>query len=264
MTEIWGEQWRDQNATINYPFSDRATLTNVAGNFLPPGALIDAVLHPPGGVSLYLTQATVTSESIVVFFGDEADKLRCSGAFPAGQESAEIRLTDPDGFAAGLLIVDPIQFSTLQSWGGGDHVFTRLETELVPSVCLPSPEAGVRRISTDAAALAGEVWWLGDDGVVLTVETQTTDEGTIPVVRVNAVGDPLYRRRLCEPRNLYAAARPIRCIRFVNDETGFEHQCCPEDGEVSIVVGDHEVRRPILRFLHADGRLKFKALGSLD
>lgn len=220
MPRVLFPQFRDENGPTKYPFSEHALLSN-GSQVIPPETLLDACLYPAGGGErLRLSRVTVTNTTVTLTIGDQGDDQLASGAFAVNAPPALLELTDAYGRAAGVLLGAETTFGLFGSWGAGDYAFTAAQTEFAATCCLPQPQGGVRGfLLDDGTLLSGEVWLVGDDGVVLSAASVTapdpvTRETTeYQVVRVDIVGDPLFRRRLCgEQSTLFATPQYLKTL----------------------------------------------------
>ncbi len=232
-------EWRAQNDTTRYPFSPQATLASRDGRVLVEGTFLDASLYPVGGrEGAYLSRVSVTHQEVTVWVGDAGSSARCSGTFDLIRPDDLVALADADGRPAGVLVSESARLGVFQSWGVGDHDFTRADSEFCVGCCTPTPEAGLRGIRLPSGeVLSGEVWLLGDDGVVLRSSQEVVDGREVTVVRVDVVGDPLFRRRLCSPDELFATPSYVKTLRVVH--AGGTFDCAPDEyGNVRLAEGD--------------------------
>ncbi len=262
-------EWRRENSPTKYPFAATARLVNAAGLAITEGVLLDASLYPIGGLAgLYLSRAVVDHEKAVLYVGDAADPARCTGTVRIVSPAAEVALTDPVGRPAGVLVSEPARLAVIQSWGIGTHTFDPEDTAFCATCCVPTPEAGLRGVLLDdGELLTGDVWLVGSDGVVLRQEAVTVAgpcgaEAAATVVRVDVVGDPLFRRRLCSPRDLFNTPNPVKAIRVVAPD-GYEFVLTPDaSGNVMLVGGNNKVEDTILRVYTTPAGIKFELVGS--
>jgi hypothetical protein len=85
---------------------------------------------------------------------------------------------------------------------------------------------------------------------------------TARVIRVDVVGDPLFRRRLCQPQSLFATPRPVRSILF-RDANGFEFQTEPDAvGNVLLTGNNFLAPATVLRVATVPGGVKIGAVGA--
>lgn len=240
-------EWRAQNDTTKYPFSESATLVNEDGTMLLEGTFVDAAIYPIGGqVGLYITQVVIDHENVVVHIGTASIPSLCTGTFPLLDAEDIIPLVDAYGRPAGVLVSDSLRLAIFQSWGTGTHEFTRTQMEFATTVCVPTPEIGVRGIQLETGEiLTGDVWLVGDDGVVFREETVVLPatceqaERTVQVIRMDVVGDPLFRRRLCDATSQFETPRFIKTIRVVSIDGEFE--CTPDEhGNLQLTANNAE------------------------
>ena len=259
-------EWREQNETTKFPFSVEATLRNNAGKFFLEGTFLDAHLYPLGAVdSLYIKQITVSQENIEIIIADK-DKEVCSGNLPTNSETGNITLTDKYGRPAGVLISDPIRLAIFSTWGNGNHLFTASQTLFATVCCTPLPAVGVRGFRLqDGSLWTGDTWLVGEDGVVFSVEQQSKATACDPeaveeVIRVDVVGDPLFRRKLCVPQSLFNSPNPVRYVSIRKD--GVEIALCqPEDGVFSILRNNLEASASVLRINSTNEGLHISVVG---
>lgn len=228
-------EWRAQNDSTRYPFSSAAELTSRDGRVLIEGTFLDAFLYPVGGrEGMYLSRVTLTHQQVTVWVGDADTETRCSGTFDLIRPDGLVRLIDALGRPAGVLVSEPARLGIFQSWGVGDHTFARAASEFCCSCCVPTPEVGLRGLRLpDGTVVTGEVWLVGDDGVVLRTEQEVVGGRAVTVVRVDVVGDPLFRRRLCEPDDLFITPSFVKTLRIRH--AGGEFDCAPDEyGNVRI------------------------------
>lgn len=262
-------QWRDENRTTLYPFSPEATLTNGTQTLLE-GSLIDANLFPIGGdESLYLSSVTVTYQTVTITIGTNANAAIASGSFPLLSPPTSVALSDQFGRPAGLLVSEGVQLGLFGAWGVGTFKFKQAQTAFAATVCVPVPDVGVRGIQLpDGSLLSGEVWLVGDDGVVLSSSQITTAaaacgaaEQTYTLVRVDVVGDPLFKRRLCSPSSLFATPRFLQSITFKDSRQSVK--VLPDErGDVKITVNNNLSPDTALRVHPTAAGTQFDVVGT--
>lgn len=263
-------QWRDQNRTTRYPFTPGATLTARTGAVLVEGMFVDAALYPIGGgaAPLFLSEIEVDREGALIRVGTESQPRLCAGRYVLDQASEAVALVDGYGRAAGTLISEAGQLAALQAWGAGVHAFRPDAAPFVASCCVPTPEVGVRAFLLESGELvAGDVWFLGGAGVVLTArdEPVLAPDGAVlqaATIRVDAVGDPLFRRRLCSGGEPFAAGRFIKALRFVGPD-GDAFTVRPDrDGNVSLTAVDADAADTALRITATVDGVAIEVAGS--
>lgn len=232
-TRILFPEFRDEFSTTSYPFVDGATRLSNTGIQLPADAFLDASLYPVGIVSkLYLAKIEAQARLIALTIRDARGQDRAYGYFDPLNQPETISLVDPRGRPAGVLVSTVSGLASFGAWPLGEHTFAAAATEFVASCVIPTPEIGVRGLLlADDTVLAGDAWLVGDDGVVLRPDGERT-------IRVDIVGDPLFRRRLCAPLELFKTPRLLKTINN-----------CPPDafGGYNITVGDHANPQTVLR-----------------
>lgn len=247
MTEIYFPPFRKEQAQGRYPFADGALLTTDTGFTVRDEIFLDAVLYPLGMTSRVSLQAVVVTYSLITLqIGSLEAGLLCSGEFDPAEPPEVIALTDANGRSAGVLVADPDFLLELTVWAVGTHTFAAGAAEFVATVCLPRPDVGVRALgAVDADLLVDDVWLVGDDGVVL-----TEVDGNI---RIDIVGDPLFRRRLCTPAELFVTPLMLQSINHIGPD---------EFGNWSFILGDHLAADSALRIFVQNGELHFEVIGS--
>lgn len=208
MNDVFGLEFRPEQADSPYPFADTATLVADTGFTLDPALFLDASVHPTGGTAgLRLSEVVVTPTAVSFLVGDDATEVLASGSFsPIAPGDGRVRLLDPAGKPAGLLLADPVKLALAAYWPAGTHKFTRQATEFVASCAIYLPPAGVRSLTgEDGLPLSGHVWLVGEDGVVLSVANNE--------IRVDVAGDPYFVRKLCGP--VAGAAPPV--LKTINN-----------------------------------------------
>jgi hypothetical protein len=253
-TRLQFPEWRDENSTTPYPFSERATLTNGVDT-IPPGSFLDASLYPIGGApGLFLYQVTLTFDTATLTIGCPANKKLATGSFNIVEPPDSFAFSDAYGRPAGVIVSDPSRLAGLATLGVGTHTFQQAQTEFAATVCLPTPQVGVRGVQlADGTVLTGDVWLVGDAGVVLRSDYVTVPSPdacgppvSIAVVRVDVVGDPLFRRRLCQPESLFQTPQFLRKITFRDNEQ--EVVCYPNaTGDIKMTVNNAMAPQPVLR-----------------
>lgn len=263
-------EWRKQNEPTKYPFSAAATLTNAANRVITEGTFLDAALYPIGeAVGLYLTKAVVSFDSVVLSVGTQADPDLATGSFHLIDPPDEVPLVDQYGRPAGVLVSEGRRLGLFQSWGVGTHEFEAGQTEFCASCVFPTPEVGVRGVRLENGELfVGDVWLVGDDGVVFRVS-----ERSVPVpggcgsrvvreIRMDVVGDPLFRRRLCQPNNLFDTPRFVKQVKVVGPNMEFT---IPPDpgGNINITAVNDLAADTVLRITAKENGIEIGAVGSV-
>lgn len=251
--QIRHPEWRAENDTVAYPFADHSSLVNRNGDFFTEGCFLDATFYVIGASEqLYISKVTLTHETCTIQLGDITNDNRASGTFSLVEMPDNIRFVDVYGRPAGLIVSEAIRLSIFQSWSIGTHLFLPEETELAATCCVPVPATGLLGfVLEDGTVYTGDVWIVGDDGVIVRSDSVSlTDEtGSLveyPVLRVDVVGDPLFRRRLCSEPVFFQTPKFIQTITA-------RHNCRevvvgPDDfGDFKLTVGSNEASDTILR-----------------
>lgn len=257
------QEWRAANATTNYPFSDSVSMTN-GKRTLSQGIFLDAALWPVGVTGpLYLSRVVVGQTSITVYVGDDETPDLAHGTYNFPVTSPTVTLTDAYGRPAGTLVSEPDRLAVLAGWGAGDYSFDADQTEFVASVCFPQPASAVRGVLLDDGTLLdGEIWIVGDDGVALRHEQVTRPDGTVQdVVRVDIVGDPLFRRRLCFPLDLFATPRFLQEL-VITDGRQFLGLSPDSAGGVKLTVNNDLAKDTVLRVRSSGTEIVIEAVGN--
>ena len=120
--------------------------------------------------------------------------------------------------------------------------------EFAATCVTPMPAAGVRGFTTpDGTLFTGDVWLVGEDGVVVREE-----DGA---VRIDVVGDPLFRRRLCQPVQLFTTPRFVKTINGMRPDAR---------GDFKITAGRALAADTVLRVYTDDtGGITFEAVGQV-
>jgi hypothetical protein len=261
-------EWRKENEPTKYPFGSNASLTNGVDVFIE-GLFLDAVLYPIGGQArMYISKVELTHEDVTITIGDPSNPARATGTFDLINPPDRFKLADVYGRPAGVIVSETLRLSTFQSWTVGEHLFSVDQTELAATVCIPTPEVGVRGILLDDGTLfTGDTYIIGDDGVAL--NTQVVEEPgpcgsagiPVTVIRVDIVGDPLFRRRLCDPNALFVTPRFIRTITF--DDGKQQVKCGPNDvGDLKMTANNELAEDTVLRIRMTDGGIVIRAEGT--
>lgn len=258
-------EFRAQFENTPYPFADSASLSN-GSVFFGEHVFVDAAFYVIGaGQRLHISRVTIRNEQSRLVIGDERGPERASVSFDTVNPPDSLRLTDTFGRPAGLLVSDAARLSTFQSWPLGTHVFTVAQTEFAARCCIPTPEVGLRGfLLDDGSVLTDDVWIIGEDGVVVRAEELEVDvpgsaETEIQqVLRIDVVGDPLFRRRLCG--NVFVTPRFLRSLTIRH---GCEKvKCGPDEhGDIKISVTSHNAPDTVLRVRTVEGGLVFELVG---
>ncbi len=242
----WFPEYRDEHAGTTYPFADGGTLKSA--NLLVDlvGTIIDAAVYPiGGGPRLRITSVVVANGLATIWVGVSASPQLCSATFTPAAAPALLTLFDAYGRPAGRLVCDATALATAQTWPEGVHTFAEGAAEFTASCTIAIPAVCLRGLSADGELFAGDVWLVGDDGVVLSMDDSA--------IRVDVVGDPLSKRRACEPLSRFETPRFLKTINGGLPDAY---------GEFHITSGDGGVESTILRIVTVrDDAILFAAAG---
>lgn len=230
----YGIEWRDETKLVRYPFTDTSTLTTTDNLLFDQSSVYDASFYVIGwNKRLFITSIEIYSDPnkiVKINIGDVSTPSIAFATLDPFNIPEIIRFEDNDARQAGLMVVDPVAMSFIQTWSPGEHNF-RSNAEFVPSVVLPMPTKTVTALKDSSGNLvSGDVWLVGEEGVVLRLESGK--------IRVDIVGDPLFKRREYENTDEFPTPRFVKTINGVP----------PDDfGDFKIVVGDFIVNDTILR-----------------
>ena len=241
------EQWRAGPGRSRYPFADGARLAASTGRVVPPAVFVDAFLLVAGATGrVYLDSLVVADGQVTAVVGDGRARSQATGTFDPAAGPDLIALSDAAGRPAGALIADPAEVLELGTWPAGTHRFDPADGEFVASCVVPLPESGVTAfLLDDGAVLSGDVWLVGEDGVFLSNPDPE-------VVRVDVVGEPLWRRKACEPNGLFTEPRFVKTINGVAPDAA---------GRFTVTEGDGLAPRPVLRVRADAGGLIVELVG---
>lgn len=246
-----------------YPFLPTATLNNGTVFFLE-GTFLDAHIYAVVGTSnYYISAITVTSSYVDIVLGDINSSSLLKGTVSLPVTDSVIQLVDNYNRPAGLLVTEPTRLAIFTTWGVGTHVFERSQTEFAVTCQMPIPDAGVTGfLLPDGSVVTGNVWFVGEDGVVVRHE-QTEDKNgdTVNLIRVDVVGDPLFLQKLCNPESLFVPVNAIRKIHVIADNQSFD--CEPNEyGDIAIQMNDSLATDAALRIRTTDVGLVISVEGS--
>lgn len=207
MTQVFHEEWREENQDRRYPFVDTATLTNGL-DVIPLRLFVDGSLYPVGNTGrLFLSRITRTPTSVELAVSDFGQGEVCTASVDDDDDPDLINFEDVYGRPAGVLLPDDPGLDTsldvLRSWSLGDHLFTEPQTGFAVSCQVPTPHVGVRGLLLEDETLAtDDVWLVGERGIQLWPQ-----DGFI---RVDAIGDRFLLIREC------AGLDPALAFEFIN------------------------------------------------
>ena len=254
MARILHPEFRDEQDDSMYPFEDTATLaTEISDAQIFSDTFIDAAIYPIGGlVGAKLTRIVIgTGRIATLYVGDDEDAERASGTVDFLTPGDTIVLQDSYERPAGMLLSDANRLSIFQSWAPGDYQFSG--ATFVASVVTPLPAVGVRGFLTvdedtgDIRLFHGDTWIVGENGAVVRKEAGT--------IRVDFVGDPLFRRRLCIKNDGTSFFTTPNFLKTIN---GYG----PNDvGNFNLSAGEHAALDTVLRIAPLENGIKITAIG---
>lgn len=247
-------EWRDSLRPTKYPFSDTSSLTNGQGDFVPNDLFLDASLYVIGAKErLHISKISVGADTVVLAVSDVDRRQVAKATFNLLEPPTTIQVLDLRGRPAGILVAESAGLAVLQSWSSGDHEFALGAVEFAARTTIPTPEIGVRGfLLADGSLFTGDVWLVGEDGIVLSNGSAVVDSGCgqspgeYQFVRVDVVGEPLYRRKLCDPLELFQTPRFLKILRL---QRGCDvYDLVPDaHGNINVTVGSHAASDTVLR-----------------
>jgi hypothetical protein len=231
--------WRNYTRPLKYPFADKCNLTATNGVVLSADLFDDARIYPVGGeVGMYIGRVTLDGTTVTIeVYGPTKGSL-ATATYDSLSGPEVLKFVDASGNPAGLMVSDTDRLQTLAaSMPVGETLFLQDATEFVASVVVPIPDYGVTAVEVSTERLSGDVYLVGTDGIVLSVE-----DGYI---RVDAVGNPYALLKLCEQQAIPIA--PICGLKTLNK--------IPPDGagDFKITIGANVATDNILRILQESG-----------
>jgi len=233
--------WRNYTRPLKYPFADRCDLTATNGVILAADLFDDARVYPIGGeVGMYIGRITLDGTTVTMeVYGPTKGSL-ATATYDSLSGPEVLEFVDANGNPAGLLVSDADRLQTLAaSLPAGDTLFLQDSTEFVASVAVPIPDFGVTAVKVSTERLSGDVYLVGTDGIVLSVEGGD--------IRVDAVGNPYALLQLCEAQSVPVS--PVCALKTINRTPPDEY------GDFKITVGANVAVDNLLRILQGTGIL---------
>ena len=247
-------EFRDEQSASLYPFADGGTLTANTGFQITRDAFIDASIYAINATpKIYLARIIVDTTTVTIVIGAGNTSNACSVTYNplAPPTNGELALHDEYGRPAGMLLSTKEALSLFGGWPIGEHAFDVTATEFVAAVTCPAQEVGVRGLFINGKLITGDVWLIGDQGIVI---RQTAPN----VIRIDVIGNPLFKRALCldDNGNPIAAFKPKTFLKTING-------CGPDIyGNFNITVAAPSKNDSILRVYPDNNVLKIEAVGS--
>jgi hypothetical protein len=248
--------FREEQADSRYPFKDTASLTAVDGvTQMRKDTFVDAVLYVINATNrLFISSVTIAPQKISLTVSDSTNRVVATSEFSPNPIQAPpngvLPLVDLRGRPAGSLISSSDKLTLFAGWGVGTYEFLIDATEFVASVVIPAQEPGVRGVLPPTKELmTGDIWLIGDGGVVLRHEGVQDGKN---IIRVDITGVPLFKRFACLPFDRFEAKTFIRTI----------NGCDPDEfGNFILTASSHEAEDTVLRISQQPGTLKFETVG---
>lgn len=243
-------EFRDQFGGTKYPFGDAASLRSRDQFVLDKKAVVDAVIYVANSEGSYYIES-VENETIQsrIWIGDSTRKRVAYGDYLFESADEVIDLFSTLGAVCGMIVIDPIEFLAIRSWGEGNHSFDPNATQFVPSVGVSLPGIGLQGFVVNGEVVSGDVHIVCESGIVGSVTSQQT-------LRFDVVGDPLFRRRLCSEAELFATPRLVRKI-LVNNTI----EVTPDDLGRTFIVASGATSNSILRILPTQQGIHVEMIG---
>ena len=232
--------WREENKRRKYPFADNVTADN--GTLaIPDGLFIDGRLYPIGGnADLYLSRITRDASDMTFAIRATGTDELATATFDLTDVPSNGELTFFDGYGrpAGILLSSSTELQAFSGVDIGVYEYTLAQTQFAAIVVVPQPSPCLRGILLeDGQMLTGEVWLVGEDGIILRREDDA--------IRVDVVGDPFASRKLCTEQVVgdtdVQALTPYCPIMTINGVAPDQY------GNFSILPGGNQSRSNILR-----------------
>lgn len=206
MPRVFVRQWRNDSAVSSYPFASTLVAVSNTNIPFPVAAILDASFYAVS-TPIGITKVTVSEEGTAVISVGTPDETELATAEIAiGDTAEEIEFTDSYGRSYGLIVVNPVLLQVITVWPVGEHLFDSV-LEFVASTCIPAPLGVEGVLLDDGTLITGDVWIVGEDGVVVRAFGDS--------IRVDVVGDPLFKRKLCSAVDEFTTPRFLKTISGV-------------------------------------------------
>ena len=229
----YGYEWRDQLKDTKYPFCDRCSLATSDNFVIDKSAIYDASFYIVNWSSrLFITSIEVlydVAPQVNIYVGNSTNEKVAHATIDPFNLPVVITFSDVLGRQAGIMVVDTVAMSFIQTWPIGEYLF-RDTAEFIPSVVLPMPDNMVSALKCEDGSLtSNSVWLIGEDGVVLRLDGHNN-------IRVDIIGDPLFKRK--QNPSTFVTPRFIKTINNIPPN---------DNGDFRITVGNYEASDTILR-----------------
>lgn len=244
-------QFRDEQAESKYPFSDSASLRTAGGTFtISNDTFIDAVFYPIGAVGrVYISSIEITAQTVTFNVGDQNTLILLTGSYDLLNPPTNgfVQFFDGYGRSGGALLSTPLKLAIFSTLPVGTYVFSSTATEFVAGVVLPANEPGVRGLRADTdELLTGDIWLVGDQGIVVRPDSAPG------VIRIDIIGEPLFKRFVCEPLGSF---KPKKFLKTINGRGPDEY------GNFTITATDQNVDNAVLRIYPQNGTIVVDTVG---
>lgn len=243
------QQHVDAAPADSYPFVDGSTFTSINNVFVPPTVFTDARLYPINASNRqYISQIDINFTGAKFYISDANDVVATG---EASSSANEVLLYDEYNRQVGLLLVD---VNRLRSISAANTVleFSTDAMTFVPSVVSPQPQIAINSVRDKDNNIAyGDVWLVGEDGVVLTY-TEATN-----TISVHVIGDKYFARRACADEQAATWPNtPLKSITINGNPVDID-----DNGNFFFMPGKNVVDANILRIESLDNELRFKIVG---
>lgn len=220
-------QWPDIHRRDPYPFKDTASLRSNTGELtIDPRWFVEARFWPVTNSSrIYLRTLGRSGTTLSLQLADESGVLaQASVEIDSGAKRAVFY--DSAENQVGYLQTTEGGFLSFRDQPEGSYRFNLTATEFVPTAVTPQVRSGVTLLRDDFGSFLTGGWrMVGGEGVELSVDGQS--------VRVDLVGDGLYRRDVCEnPAELGLLINPVRAIHWQDLNSGHTGVVRPKRGRI--------------------------------
>jgi hypothetical protein len=248
-----------------YPFADTASLMTRTKLPLDRDLFLDLHIQvnaPAGRVGL--RQLILEGGLASFVFGDDLVSARARGwlildGLDRSAPTTLAVLVDPAGRTTGLAVFDTAKALLLNTWPQGTHEFAADAAELVARALAIGTPRGLETLLVSNGTVSGDIWLIGDVGVVLSWKATTE------TVRIDVVGEPLHRRLQCDPEH-FDAPRFVQEL-VLEDRYGRQFAITPdEQGNIELVPTGRDRQDTVLRIRQGAGdasrrELIFETLG---
>ena len=257
--------WYDEQESSRYPFGDNSTLIANTGVELDRAVFLDANLYPVGNLeNLYISRIVVNLPNISVYISSTSVVDICSVTFDAFDNTLNgiLQLKDKYSRPAGVLVSTELNLKLFRTWDVGTHEFVEEDTSFAASVVIPTPEEGVRGFTIkETDHISGEIWFIGERGVILRNETDATSN--CKYIRVDVVGDPLWRRRECQDKTVTVGDSVFPLFGNVNYLKTINGNPPDIHGNFVFSTGDQLQQTNALHIMADSKGIKFEIVGPI-